>query len=91
MPTLGRQKIGGQNFDLVFVAPIDINHIGGWFQIFFKIFTPKIGEDSHFDGYFSNGFVQLPTTLWRLQQVFSKGNIYITYIFEPVPTFYFLR
>ena len=27
-----------------------------WFQIFF-IFTPKIGEDSHFDSYFSNGLV----------------------------------
>ena len=25
-----------------------------WFQIFF-IFTPKIGEDSHFDEYFSKG------------------------------------
>ena len=25
-----------------------------WFQLFF-IFTPKIGEDSHFDEYFSDG------------------------------------
>ena len=32
-----------------------------WFQIFF-IFTPKIGEDSHFDKYFLNGLVQPPTS-----------------------------
>ena len=31
-----------------------------WFQIFF-IFTLNIGEDSHFDSYFSNGLVQPPT------------------------------
>ena len=33
-----------------------------WFQIFF-MFTPKIGEDSHFDSYFSKGLVQPPTTV----------------------------
>ena len=32
-----------------------------WFQTFF-IFTPKIGEDSHFDSYFSKGLVQPPTS-----------------------------
>ena len=88
MPTLGRLELEGRTLILYCGTDSDINHIGGWFQIFLFIFTPKIGEDS---GYFSNGFVQPPTTLWRLQQVFSKGNIYITYIFEPVPTFYFLR
>ena len=31
-----------------------------WFQISF-IFTLKIGEDSHFDSYFSDGLVQPPT------------------------------
>ena len=42
---------------------ITINHTIArwWFQIFF-IFTPKIGEDSHFDEYFSNGLVQPPTS-----------------------------
>ena len=33
---------------------------GWWFQAFF-MFTPKIGEDSHFDQYFANGSVQPPT------------------------------
>ena len=32
-----------------------------WFQIFF-IFTPKFGEDSQFDKYFSDGLVQPPTS-----------------------------
>ena len=32
-----------------------------WFQIFF-IFTPKFGEDSHFDEYVPNGLVQPPTS-----------------------------
>ena len=38
-----------------------------WIQIFF-IFTPKIGEDSQFDLYFSNG-LKPPTSL-RLEDSF---------------------
>ena len=34
--------------------------IGGGFKIFF-MFTPKFGEYSHFDSYFSTGLVQPPT------------------------------
>jgi len=34
-------------------------------QIFF-IFTPKIGEDSHFDSYFSDGLNQTTNQLWEL-------------------------
>ena len=38
--------------------------LGGGFKHFlFSIFTPKIGEGSHFDPYFSKGLVQPPTSL----------------------------
>ena len=43
-----------QNFDL------GKRLISCWFQIF-SIFTPILGEDSHFDSYFSNGLVQPPS------------------------------
>ena len=41
-------------------GPWEDRMTGWWFPIFF-IFTPKIGEDSHFDSYFSKGLVQPPT------------------------------
>jgi len=34
----------------------------GGFNYFFKVFTRKIGEVSHFEEYFSNGLVQTPTS-----------------------------
>ena len=38
------------------------------------IFTPKIGEDSHFDSYFSKGSVQPPTSafVWEFHGEFEK-------------------
>ena len=45
--------------------------LGGGFNYFF-MFTPKIGEDSHFDSYFSDGLVQPPSSM-----VF-KWNIHIS-------------
>ena len=35
---------------------------GGGFHFFFQMFTPKIGEDSKCDGYFSDG-LKPPTRL----------------------------
>ena len=34
--------------------PIEGGNLGGWLQTCF-LFTPKIGEDSHLDSYFSMG------------------------------------
>ena len=47
-------------------------------QIFF-IFTPKIGEDSHFDSYFSKGLVQPPTsdTSLKFNSSFLKKKMYM--------------
>ena len=50
-----------------------------WWQLkYFFIFTPKIGEDSHFDEYFSNGLKPPPSELLRqmllMKTVFSPGQ-----------------
>ena len=37
--------------------------LGGGNSNMFGIFIPKIGEDSHFDSYFSNG-LKPPTSIW---------------------------
>ena len=41
--------------------------LGGCFKYF--LFSPLLGEDSHFDSYFSRGLVQPPTRieLWNLK------------------------
>ena len=53
---------------------------GWWFQTFFYcIFTPIVGEDSHFDSYFSNG-LKPPTSIFfalkviKLQFSEKKGK-----------------
>ena len=42
--------------------PLQLTIRRWWFPIFFD-FPSKIGEDSHFDSYFSKGLVQPPTRL----------------------------
>ena len=42
-----------------------LTRYSSWWQLkFFLMFTPKFGEDSHFDSYFSDGLVQPPTSIW---------------------------
>ena len=43
--------------DLFWVAKCDQSYSGGGFKYFLKIFSPRfLGEDSHFDWYFSKGW-----------------------------------
>ena len=49
-----------------------------WFQICF-IFTPKIGEGSHFDSYFSRG-LKPPTRIKHIQMALSCFGPVIIFI-----------
>ena len=44
-------------------------------QIFF-LFTPKIGEDSHFDSYFTDGLVQPPTRSFFFREESSTAKLF---------------
>ena len=50
-----------QKFILTFDFVFKKKYTGWWFQIFFMI-TPNLGEDSHFDKYFSDG-LEPPTSI----------------------------
>ena len=50
-----------QKFILTFDFVFKKKYTGWWFQIFF-MFTPNLGEDSHFDEYFSDG-LEPPTSI----------------------------
>ena len=55
-----------------------------WWQLIFFIFTPKFGEDSQFDSYFSDGLK--PPTSWCLR----KDRFLIWYRgWKKVPSFFF--
>ena len=47
--------------------------LGGDFKYFFLFFTPKIGEDSHFDKYFSTG-LKPPTSCAFSYQHLTRNN-----------------
>ena len=49
----------------------------GGFNYFFKVFTRKIGEVSHFEEYFSNGLVQTPTS-FSSEPLFFLLDVHIT-------------
>ena len=50
-----------------------------WFQIYFLMFTPKIGEDSHFDSYF---FRWVEATNQVVIWIFVLPHLFTYFIFE---------
>ena len=71
-PVLPQQKYNFSQLDPVFNAGREKESWLVATQICF-IFTPKIGEDSHFDEYFSDGLVQPPTRkVWWKKNMLSE-------------------
>ena len=71
VPNLSQQKTVGGNLS----APKQVMNFRVVATQIFFIFFPKVGEDYHFDSYFSKGLVQPPTRFFSVQFFRSKTRV----------------